>query len=100
MAEVYFISVLYFSGRVLCTRPLPNERSPMMTARSKSCRAPLRISDTFESFLTRLVAVDFLTEDQGKYQTRAAADKEFDDLCERYHEGNGECRVRTGRFMR
>ena len=60
----------------------------------------LRISDTFESFLTRLVAVDFLTEDQGKYQTRAAADKEFDDLCERYHEGNGECRVRTGRFMR
>ena len=61
---------------------------------------PLRISDTFESFLTRLVAVDFLTEDQGKYQTRAAADKEFDDLCERYHEGNGECRVRTGRFMR
>ena len=60
----------------------------------------LRISDTFESYLTRLVAVDFLTEDQGKYQTRAAADKEFDDLCARYHEGNGECRVRTGRFMR
>lgn len=61
---------------------------------------PLRISDTFESFLTRFVAVDFLTEDQGKYQTRAAADKEFDDLCARYHEGNGECRVRTGRFIR
>ena len=62
--------------------------------------SPLRISDTFENYLTRIVAVDFLTEDQGKYQTRAAADKEFDDLCERYHEGNGECRVRTGRFMR
>ena len=60
---------------------------------------PLRISDTFECFLTRLVAVDFLTEDQGKYQTRAAADKEFDDLCERYHEGNGESRVRRGRFV-
>ena len=61
---------------------------------------PIRISDTFENFLTRLVAVDFLTEDQGKYQTRAAADKEFEDICERYHEGNGECRVRTGRFIR
>ena len=60
----------------------------------------IRISDTFESYLTRLVAVDFLTEDQGKYQTRAAADKEFEELCARYHEGNGECRVRTGRFMR
>ena len=61
---------------------------------------PLRIPDVFENFLTRFVAVDFLTEDQGKYQTRAAADREFDDLCARYHEGNGECRVRTGRFMR
>lgn len=61
---------------------------------------PLRISDTFENFLTRHVAVDFLTEDQGKYQTSAAADKEFEEICARYHEGNGECRVRTGRFMR
>jgi len=58
----------------------------------------IRISDHFEGFLTRLVASDFLTEDQGKYQTRAAADREFEELCVRYHEGNGENRVRTGRF--
>lgn len=60
----------------------------------------IRISDVFENFLTRLVAADFLTEDQGKYQTKASADKEFDELCARYHEGNGENRIRTGRFIR
>lgn len=59
---------------------------------------PLRIPDAFEGYLTRLASVDLLTEDQGKYQTRAAAEKEFDELCARHHEGNGETRVRTGRF--
>lgn len=60
----------------------------------------IRISDTFENYLTRLIAVDFLTEDQGKFQTRAAADKEFEDLCERYHDGNGESRCRVRSFIR
>lgn len=58
----------------------------------------LRVPDAFENYLTRLAAVDLLTEDQGKYQTRAAAEKDFDELCARHHEGNGESRVRTGRF--
>lgn len=58
----------------------------------------LRVPAAFENYLTRLAAVDVLTEDQGKYQTRAAAEKEFDELCARYHEGSGETRVRTGRF--
>ena len=61
---------------------------------------PLRIRGEFAAYLTRLVAAEFLTEDQGKHQTRAAADREFDLLCERYHEGNGETRVRVGRFTR
>lgn len=59
---------------------------------------PLRIRGEFAAYLTRLAAADLLTEDQGKYQTRAAADAEFERLVERYHEGNGETRVRTGRF--
>lgn len=59
---------------------------------------PVRISSEFENFLTRLVAADFLTSDQGKFQTKAAADREFEILCERYHEGNGESSVRRGRF--
>ena len=61
---------------------------------------PLRVPDVFEGYLTRLAAADLLTEDQGKHQTRAAADREFEELCERYHEGNGEGRVRTGSFIR
>lgn len=56
------------------------------------------IRSEFAAYLTRLVAADLLTEDQGKYQTRAAADAELERLIERYHEGNGETRVRTGRF--
>lgn len=59
---------------------------------------PLRVRGEFVPYLTRLVAADLLTEDQGKYQTKAAAEAELERLAERYHEGNGETRVRTGRF--
>lgn len=61
---------------------------------------PLRVRGEFAAYLTRLIAADLLTEDQGKYQTKAAADAELERLIERYHEGNGETRVRTGRFAR
>lgn len=61
---------------------------------------PIRIADEFEGYLTRLAAVDMLTEDQGKHQTRAAADNAFEELCARHHEGNGEVRPRAGRFCR
>lgn len=60
----------------------------------------VRLPEIFEGWMTRAVAVEFLTEDQGKYQTKAAADREFEELCARYHEGNGETRARTGRFCR
>ena len=59
---------------------------------------PLRVRGEFAAYLTRLVAADLLTEDQGKFQTRASADAELDRLIVRYHEGNGETRVRRGRF--
>lgn len=58
----------------------------------------VRVPEIFEGYLTKLVAVDFLTEDQGKYQTKASADHEFEEICDRYHEGNGETRIRRGRF--
>lgn len=61
--------------------------------------APIRIRDEFASYLTRLVASDLLTEDQGKYQTKATAAAELDDLVARYHEGNGENLTRSGRFI-
>lgn len=57
-----------------------------------------RVRHEFAPFLTRLAAVDMLTEDQGKHQTRSTAEVEFEALCERYHEGNGERMVRRGRF--
>lgn len=60
---------------------------------------PIRISSDFEDYLTRLIAADLLTEDQGKYQTKAAADRELEILKERFHDGNGDFRVRTGRFI-
>lgn len=60
---------------------------------------PIRIREEFAPYLTRLAACEFLTEDQGKYQTRAAADAEFERLCERYHEGIGERRMPRGRFV-
>ena len=61
---------------------------------------PVRISADFESYLVRLVAADLMSEDQGKFQTKAAADREFEDLCGRFHEYNGETRMRVGRFCR
>ena len=61
---------------------------------------PVRISDEFEGYLTRLAAVEMLTEDQGKHQTRAAADHAFEELCARHHEGMGETQAKVGRFCR
>lgn len=61
---------------------------------------PIRIRREFQTYLTRLVAADLMTEDQGKYQTRAAADRELDILRDRYHDGNGSFKIRVGRFCR
>ena len=60
---------------------------------------PVRIPGEFQPYLTRLVAADLQTLDQGKAQTMQQAEAEFERLCEFYHEGNGETRVRRGRFM-
>lgn len=60
--------------------------------------SPVRVRDEFEPYLTRLVAADLMTDEQAKGMSRAAAERELELLCERYHEGNGETRVRLGRF--
>lgn len=92
-------AVVYLSATKDCYQAVEAVAAGGQSPNSNDSWVPLRIPDVFEAYLTRLAASDLLTEDQGKYQTRSAADKEFDDLCERYHEGNGETRVRTGRFM-
>lgn len=58
-----------------------------------------RMPGEFEAYLTRLVSCDFLTQDQGKLQSMGYADAEFNRLCDLYHAGNGETRMRVGRFM-
>lgn len=60
---------------------------------------PIRIPGEFETYLTRLVATDFLTLDQGKQQSQGRAEAEFDRLCEQFHDGHGEANVRHGRFI-
>ena len=82
-----------------CVAALPDPQVAPEEDTSGTWR-PLRVRGEFAAYLTRLVAADLLTEDQGKYQTKAAADAELERLIERYHEGNGETRVRTGRFAR
>jgi len=62
--------------------------------------AAVTVAEAWEEYLVQLVAAALLTEDQGKYQTQAAADRAFDDLVERFGQGAGERRVRTGRFGR
>lgn len=62
--------------------------------------SPLEVDEVLEEYLVQLVAAALMTEDQGKYQTQAAADRAFDELVERYGQGAGERKVRTGRFGR
>lgn len=62
--------------------------------------APVTVDESLEEYLVQLVAAAIMTEDQGKYQTQAAADRAFDELVERYGQGAGERKVRTGRFGR
>lgn len=91
--------VVYYSHTKTCFQAVEDVAAGESAPSSNSKWIPLYVPDVFEGYLTRLAAADLLTEDQGKHQTRAAADREFDDICERYHEGNGESRMRTGRFM-
>jgi hypothetical protein len=61
---------------------------------------PVTVRREFRTYLTRLVAADLMTEDQGKYQTQGAAMRELETLRERYHDGIGFNRVRVGSFCR
>ena len=58
------------------------------------------VDEAWEEYLTKLVAANVLTADQGKFQAKAEADNEFALLQERFGEGMGERRIRTGRFRR
>ena len=60
---------------------------------------PVRISDDFAMFLTRAVQTDLMTEAQGKEQSRAQTEGEFELLCERFHEGVGEVHPRHGSYL-
>lgn len=60
----------------------------------------IRVRDEFENYLVELAATSLLTEDQGRYQTKAAAESEFADLQARFAEGAGDSRMRCGRFRR
>lgn len=78
------------------TDPDPTVQAPNV---NDACWTPVRIPDPFFYFMIKRVAPDIMQESQGKYQTQAAAEAEFNKLCERYHEGVGETTVRRGRFM-
>lgn len=60
----------------------------------------VRVRDEFEAYLTELAAASLLTEDQGRYQTKAAAENAFAELQARFAEGLGDSRMRCGRFRR
>ena len=60
----------------------------------------VRVRDEFENYLMELAAANLLTEDQGRYQTKAAAENEFAELQARFAEGTGDSRMRAGRFRR
>ena len=60
----------------------------------------IRVRDEFENYLTELAAANLQSEDQGRYQTKAAAESEFADLQARFAEGTGDSRIRCGRFRR
>ena len=60
----------------------------------------VRVRDEFETYLVEMAAATILSEDQGRYQTKAAAENEFAELQARFAEGTGDSRMRAGRFRR
>lgn len=60
----------------------------------------LRVMEDFEAYLVELAASKLITEDQGRYQTLAQAEKDFNELQVKFCEGSGETKIRTGRFRR
>ena len=80
------------AGTTVAPNPAPSSAPPYWAA--------VTVAEAFEEYLVQIVAAAIMTEDQGKYQTQAAADRALDDLVERFGQGAGERRVRTGRFGR
>ncbi len=58
------------------------------------------IDEAWEDYLTKLVSADFMTNDQGKYQAKAEADREFEAIIDRYEVNVGETMMRRGKFRR
>ncbi|MBE6397653.1 MAG: hypothetical protein E7046_11675 [Lentisphaerae bacterium] len=59
---------------------------------------PVRISTTWLKYLTLVAATEIMTAEQGRYQTEAAANGEFDRLCERYLAYGGENDANMGGY--
>ena len=81
-----------------CLADVTAESSHLAPETTPGIWRSVRVRGEFEPYLTRLVAADLMQDEQAKGMSRAAADREFEMLCERFHEGNGETRVRLGRF--
>ena len=62
--------------------------------------ACVRVRDEFEAYLTELAAANLMSEDQGRFQAKSAAEREFEDLQARFAEGAGDSSMRPGRFRR
>lgn len=59
---------------------------------------PVRIAAEWQKYLTLLAAAEIQTADQGRHQTAAAAEKEFERLSERYLIGCGENDTNMGGY--
>ena len=59
---------------------------------------PVRLSSTWIKYFTLLAAAEIQTAEQGRYQTRAAAETEFESLCERFLDFCGENETAMGGY--
>lgn len=59
---------------------------------------PVRTCRAWQKYLTLLAAAEIQTAEQGRYQTQAAAEREFEALCERFLCGCGENEASMGGY--
>ena len=90
--------VVYLTARKECYIATGEPEKGIQPAADAANWMQVTISTTWIKYLTLVAAAEIMTAEQGRYQTAAAANSEFDRLCERFLGYGGENDANMGGY--
>lgn len=93
-------AVVYVASEQECYMALEEMPNGGVQPNGNASWERLRIREEWEEYLTLLAAAAIMSEDQGKYQTQAEAERELRNLQDTYNDFAGEAEVEMGSYAR